>query len=405
MPDFTFKGQKPTGEDVSGARQAVSAESLADSLAQDGIIPLSILEHDGKVSSELDLSKYLRRKIKTEELQLFCRQMHTLIKVGIPINIAVTRLIQTTKDKQFKKILEALLVDLNAGRTLEHALSQFPETFSKLFINIIKVGENTGRLDKVFLQLSDYLALEVDTKKKIKETIRYPIIVLSAISIALTIFNIFVIPTFAKMFERAKAELPLATRILMETSWFFTEFWPYILFVFVSSLTAFRWYIKTDKGKLLWHRVILRFPIVGWLVHRIHLSRFCKLFSMMISAGIPVLDAMNLVGEATGNAYLASKIDGIVNYISHGNTVASACMLTEFFPPLVLQMITLGEETGRLDSLLLDVADFYDREIEYDSKRLSDAIEPIVLIAMAVMVLILALGIFLPMWDMMKISK
>lgn len=400
MPEFQYTGQDGSGQTVSGKTTASSSSALADRLLEDGITPLEISEKAAAVD-DFNLSRFFQRKVKPDELQLFCRQMHTLLKVGIPINIAVSRLAQTTKDKQFMIVLEALNADLNAGRTLEHALSQFPHIFSKLFVNIVKVGENTGQLDTVFLQLSDYLALEVDTKRKVKEAMRYPILVLAALIVALVVMNFLVIPNFVKMFERVKAELPLATRVLINTSYFFTHYWHVLLISLTVFTVSFNVYIKTPNGRLNWHWLLLKMPIVGWLVHRIYLSRFAKLYSLMISSGLSVLDSMSMVGEATGNAFLSSKIDSIINFIARGNTVASACTQAEFFPPLVLQMITLGEETGRLDQLLLDVSDFYDREIDYDSKHLSDMIEPIILVVMASMVLVLALGIFLPMWDMM----
>jgi MSHA biogenesis protein MshG len=403
MPDYTYKGRDNSGALVTGTRRAASEDALADLLQSENILPVEINEAKVEIKNTISFSVF-RKKVKSEELQLFCRQMHTLLKAGIPIVLAITRLAQTTKDKHFVEILTSTVSKLNEGQTLESALKQFPDAFSRLFINVVNVGENTGQLDIAFLHLGDYLQLEVETRQKIKTALRYPIMVVSAVVIAILIVNFMVIPTFAKVFEKIKTELPLPTKILMASSHLITNYWYVLLGLLVLFIIAFRLYIKNEEGLINWHWFLLKIPIIGWIVHRTYLSRFARLYSLIMRSGITALDGMKMVGEATGNAYIASKISDITGYIARGNTIASACVRTELFSPLVIQMITLGEETGNLDNMLDDVADFYDRELAYDLERLSDLMEPVLLIIMAIMVLILALGVFLPMWDMVAQS-
>jgi len=328
-----------------------------------------------------------------------------LNKAGIPIVTAVTRLAETTRHKYFLTVLTEIIELLNAGRSFSYALKQFPKVFSRLFVNIVAVGENTGRLDEVFLQLGDYLKLEGETRKRIKAALRYPLIVISTTLIAILIINAFVVPVFAKMFASFKGELPIATRILMTVSNIITGYWYAILFGLVVVVVAWFQFLKADKGRLFWDRSQLKLPFVGWIIHRTLLSRFARLYSLILKSGISALDGMDMVATSMGNAHLESRIKEMAQGVARGVRISRTAQQAEMFSPLVIQMLTLGEETGHIDDMLLDVAEFYEREVSYDLGRLSDAVEPILLIVMAVMVFILAIGVFLPMWDMIGMAR
>lgn len=404
MAEFEYFGRDINGNAIRGQRNANSADDLASSLAEENIYLIESQQLGG-LKKVLKKPAIFQKKVKNAELQLFCRQMQTLLKAGIPVVIALRRLSETTSDKYFSGILTEVLEHVINGRPLALALEQYPGVFSKLFVNIIKVGENTGRLDVAFLQLSDYLNLDIDTKKKISAAVRYPIMVIVAGLVALFVINILVIPNFAKMFQSLKGELPLPTRMLIASSNFLSNYW-YVIIAFVAALlVALKVYMGTTQGRIACHKKMLAIPIIGWLMHRIYLGRFARLFALVLRAGISALQGIDMVAKATGNAYMASKIDDITALIARGNSIASACEETRLFSPLVIQMIMLGEETGSLDNLLDDVADYYEREVAYDLARLSDMIEPVLLIVMAVMVLILALGVFLPMWDMIGLAQ
>lgn len=407
--EFQYSGHDQNGKKVSGRRSATSEEELANALMRENILPIDITQASSKKNpakgDKINLNISFGQRVKQIELQLFCRQLYTLLKAGLPITMSIQRLSETTNNQYFKQVLAEILITLNQGHSFVLALSKYPKVFSELFINIVRIGEDTGQLDHVFFKLSEYLGLEIEAKKKIKAALRYPIIVVITTLLALFIINIFVIPNFAKMFAQFKGELPLATRILIGTSDFLLKYWFVVIGAFILSYVAFFSYIQSPSGKIKWHHFILKIPITGVIVHRMYLARFCRLYALMLRSGLPALDSLIIVGKATGNAYLASKINEISDSVAKGRTISKACQQTAMFSNLVIQMLTLGEETGNMDDMLDDVAGYYEREVDYDLARLSDLIEPILLVIMAGMVLILAFGVFLPMWNMVDLTK
>ena len=266
---------------------------------------------------------------------------------------------------------------------------------------MINVGENTGRLDQALLQLSQYYEQELETRKRIKTAMRYPIFVLSFISIAMIVLNVKVIPQFTSMFAKFGVDLPLPTRILISTSNFFVNYWVWLVVAFLAFLFGMKSWIGTPDGREKWDKFRLRLPIVGDIVNRAQLSRFSRTFALMLKSGVPLNQSLALSGEALGNRFLELRILEMKSAIEAGSTVSSTAIQSQIFTPLVIQMISVGEETGRIDELLLEVSDFYDREVDYDLKTLTARIEPLLLTIVAGMVLILAMGIFLPMWGML----
>ncbi|KTD19900.1 type II secretion system F family protein [Legionella londiniensis] len=403
MPEFQYTARDQKGNEINGRRRALTAEDLAGQLQNESLIPLDI-KLAGKTQEKkhpaFELPKLFKPKVSQEELQMFCRQMYSVLKAGVPISIAVERLAETARDKTLANVLQQTLASLNQGHSLYLSLSQFPDIFSDFFINLVKVGESTGRLEQAFLHLAEYIDLKVETQKKIKSALRYPILVLVATVVALIVINAFVIPAFAALFAQFKGDLPLMTRILIASSNFLTSYWYIALLMVLTVIIALRYYIKTPEGELQWGRLELKLPVVGWLIHRIILARFARLYALVLRSGLSAVEGIELVGNSIGNAFVAKKIKAVGTLIARGNSISLSIAQTHLFSPLVIQMITLGEETGTIDELLDEVADFYQREIDYDLVRLSDAIEPIMLSVMAVMVLILALGVFLPMWQL-----
>ena len=400
MPEYTYTARDQLGKALTGQRNAASPEELANQLMSDGLLPIEISISNTNLAKKSQKTKWFAAKVSQDELHLFCRQMYSLLHAGIPLATAVMRLAETAQDKKLAHTLNQILQTLNKGSALHVALAQFPNIFSDFFTNLVVVGESTGNLDKVFLHLAEYLELEVDIAKKIKTALRYPIMVLSAIFIALIVINVFVIPSFAKLYSSFHGELPLPTRILMATSNFIINYWYVLMSIIIIMMLSIRAYVKSEKGSLVWGRLQLKIPVIGWLIHRILLARFAHLLALVLRAGITATDGIQMVGASTGNVYVAQKIKNVTDLIVRGNTISAAISKTQLFPPLVLQMIILGEESGTIDHLLDEVAEYYQREINYDIVRLSDAIEPIMLLIIAAMVLILALGVFLPLWSM-----
>jgi MSHA biogenesis protein MshG len=403
MPEFQYTARDAKGQPITGRRNAISAEDLAQQLLSESITPIEItrpLKKEAVAQKNIWFKlKFRKQKIPQEDMQMMCRQMYTILKAGVPIGMGVARIAETTRDKYLAQTLHKIIINLNQGRTLHQSLNQFPDIFSQFFVNLVNVGETTGKLDQVFLYLAEYIELEVDTKKKIKSALRYPILVLVAGVIALLVINAFVIPAFATLFKSFQGALPLPTRILIASSDFLLGYWYILLALIVAGFLSARSYIKTPGGKLKWAKLQLKLPIIGWIIHRIILARFTQLYALALRAGISAVEGIEMVGASTGNAYIAQKVGVIASLVARGNSIANSISQTQLFPPLVIQMIALGEETGTIENLLDDVSEFYQREVDYDLERLGDAIEPIMLVLMAGMVLILALGVFLPMWD------
>lgn len=407
MPEYYFNARDQQGKAISGQRKAINAEELANQLINEGFIPLDISASSTikKPSNPSPQKNWFAPKVTSDDLHIFCRQMYALIHAGIPVAAALIQVSQTARNKTLSETLQKIVITLNKGSSLNVAMGQFPKIFSEFFINLIVIGENTGNLDNIFLHLAEYLEMEVDITKKIKSALRYPILVIGAIIIALIVINIFVIPAFAKLYSSMHGVLPLPTRILFIVSEFIIHYWYLILSGIFLLIFAIRTYIHSPKGAIRWGKLQLKIPIVGWLIHRILLTRFSRLLSLVLRAGITAVDGIQMVGASTNNAYMSQQIKGVTELVAKGNTISAAIDKTNLFPPLVIQMILLGEESGTIDQLLDEVAEYYQRETSYDFARLNDLLEPILLTVLAGMVLILALGIYLPVWNLATLAN
>lgn len=405
MPQFRYKARGPRGDLIEGALEAASADGVAAQLLATGITPIDIDQVVVGRDVMLDLRVgLLAKQPDLTDLILFSRQMYTMLKAGVPINQAMTGLIRSTRNGVLVAALRDVQGNLESGRELSAALARHPRIFPSLFVSMVRVGENTGRLDEAFLKIFAYLELEKDTRTRIKSALRYPSFVLVAIGIAIGIINVVVIPAFAKVFERAGAELPLPTRMLIATSDFFVAYWPLMLLALAVSVIAARIYIASDKGRYVWDRTKLRLPIVGDIINRATLGRFARAFSMALRAGVPLIQSLTVVSRAVDNDFIGERVLAMRTGIERGETLSRTAAATGMFTPLVLQMLEVGEDTGAIDDLMEEVADFYEREVDYDIKNLSATIEPVLITLIAVLVLILALGVFLPMWDLASVK-
>ena len=406
MASFAYTGRESSGTLVDGTIDANDASTAAKMLMSRNIVPVDIKVLAGgaktkKQSSELGL---LVPQVSIDDLVIFARQMYSLAKAGIPIIRAVTGL-ANTNSKRMRYALTDVIEQLERGRNLSSALSQHPKIFNQLFVSVVHVGENTGHLDDAFKQLAEYLQREQETRKQIKAATRYPMFVIFALVMALIVMNIFVIPVFAGMFEKFDAELPGMTMFLIGMSNFFVTKWWVLLVVIVVCFFITSRYLDTKQGRYKWDKLKLRIPLVGSIIERSLLGRFARSFSMMLKAGVPLTTALNLVADAVSNSYMSKAIIDMRQRIEKGENLSRVALASGLFTPLVMQMVNVGEETGRVDELLTEVAEFYEREVEYDLKSLTSKIEPILIAIVAGMVLVLALGIFTPMWDMMSVVQ
>ena len=402
MAVFEYKGRDNSGGLITGDMEGVSSTAIATQLLSSGITPVNIQEKAEKKDLFGDVFKN-RKPPDISEMVMFCRQMYALLRTGIPINQAIGGIQKSIRNEYFVEVLQEIQSDLESGQEMSVSLKQHPRIFSHLFVAMVGVGENTGKLDEAFLQISHYMEYDKETRQRIKSALRYPTFVFIAISVAVAVINIFVIPAFAKIFENANAELPLATQVLMMTSNFFVNYWHFILITLVVIVGSVRAWVRTDSGHYTWDKFKLRLPLVGNIIQRATLGRFARSFAMSIGAGVPLTQALSVVTKAVDNRFVGHHVKEIQTAVERGSTLTQAASETGMFTPLVIQMLSVGEDTGVVDEMMQEVAGFYEREVEYDVKNLSSTIEPVLITVIGVMVLILALGIFLPMWDMSSV--
>jgi len=404
MPFFSYKGRNNKGELVKGVLESFDRNSLAKHLFSINITPVEILASSAP-SAENNLSINLfEERIEPIDVMMFSRQMHTLLKAGIPIMSALSGLLSSTKNQAFVKVIGEIRSSLDSGRELSAALNLHPKVFNGFYVSMIRVGETTGMLDKVFMRLFDHLEFEKFMREQIKAALRYPSFVMAAIIVAIVVVNILVIPAFAKVFENLGAELPLMTRILLACSNLMVTSWPYLLAGLAGAILMFRSYIASDKGRYLWDSFKLKSPLAGPIIHKASLARFARSFALSSKSGVPIMSALSLVAQTVDNDFIAQKVEQMRAGVERGESILRTATNTGIFNPLVLQMIAVGEESGALDDLMEEIADMYQRDVEYEIRTLGARIEPIMIVFLGVLVLILALGIFLPIWDLGKAS-
>jgi len=297
-------------------------------------------------------------------------------------------------------LLKDIRSSLDQGRELSAALARHQDIFGAFYVSMIRVGEMTGRLTEVFLRLNEHMEFERDVRERIKQAMRYPVFVLIAMLVAVVILNIFVIPVFAKVFAGFHAELPMITRGLLGFSSWMLKWWPLLLVAVFALWLLLRAYLRTPKGRYAWDKRKLKLPIVGEIILKATLARFARSFALSSQSGVPLVQGLTVVAQTVDNAYIGSRIEQMRDSIERGESISRCSSATGVFTPVVLQMINVGEETGELDNLLFEIAGMYERETDYNIKGLSAAIEPILLAVIGVLVLLLALGVFLPLWDL-----
>jgi len=403
MASFNYTGRNANGGQVKDSIEAANVDIAAEKLFKKGITPISIVatQQGGTSGANIDVLELLNNgRVSLEELIVFCRQMYALMRSGVPILRAINGMVESANSTALKKALTEIGKQLEGGYTFSSALNHHPKIFDHLFVSLIHVGENTGQLDQSFLKLTSYLERELSTRKRIKAALRYPSMVLIAITAAIVILNIFVIPTFADMFSRLGADLPPATQFIIASSNLFINYWHFMLLGVFIIVVMIKQSLKTKRGRYQWDRRKIKIPIIGSIIERSILARFSHSFAIVLKAGLPMTTGLTLVAEAVDNSYMQEKISAMRLGIESGDSLLRSAITSTLFTPLVLQMVAVGEETGRVDELLAEVGDYYEREVDYDLETLTARIEPLLLVVVAAMVLVLALGIFTPMWDM-----
>ena len=404
MPFFAYKGRNARGELLQGVLEGADSNAVADQLFGTGVTPVEITLTRQAVKSDGEnwWTRLTEKKVNSMDVQLFSRQLYTLLKSGVPIMRGLAGLQESAISKAFGRVIKDLRESLDAGRELSAAMRRHPEVFNNFYLSMVKVGEMTGRLDDVFLRLFDHLEFDREMKNRVKSATRYPTFVIVAMILAMLVVNVFVIPQFVKVFESFNAQLPLMTRILIGASRFTTDYWPALAIAVVLAFIGFRSWVRTSAGRLSWDRYKLKFPIAGKIIHKATMARFARSFALSSRSGVPIVQALTVVSQTADNAFLASRIEHMRDSVERGDSILRTSIAAGVFTPVVLQMIAVGEESGSLDDLMDEIAEMYEREVDYELKTLASQIEPILITFLGVMVLVLALGIFLPIWDLGK---
>jgi MSHA biogenesis protein MshG len=405
MNRFAYTGRSAAGP-VNGTLEGADASAVADLLLARGVTPLRIEPHEGgdHAVAPSSLTELLKRwfatPIGTVDLMLFCRQLHTLLRAGVPILRALLGLQESATHPGMRDCLAEVRRSLESGIELSMSFAQQSSLFNGFFVAMVRVGEMTGRLDEVFDRLCKHLEFEMFMRQQVKSALRYPMFVMGAMVIAIGVINVMVIPAFASVFESFHTELPLPTQILLATSRFTLDFgW---LLALAAMGAAYSWnaWRRTPQGKLRWDEFVLKAPVAGKIVRKAMLASFARGFAMALKSGVPIERALAAVAQTVENSFIARRIDGMRESVERGESILRAAAAAGVFTPVVLQMIGVGEETGAIDELMEEVAELYSNEVQYELKTLGAQVEPILIIFLGLLVLVLALGVFLPMWDL-----
>jgi MSHA biogenesis protein MshG len=426
MSRYKYTARGPHGA-IDGVMEGATPAQVAESLVGKGLVPLVIKPENAAVAA-LSAStpavapsgasasggtpangssakiEWSTPEIKPQDVMLFSRQIYTLFKAGVPILRALAGLQETTANLRMRQVLYELRRSLESGVELSSSMAAHPKVFDNFYVAMIRVGEASGQLESVFIKLYKHLEFEQFMRQQVKSAVRYPSFVIMAMVAAVAIINIMVIPAFAGVFKSLGAELPLPTKILIATSNFTLNYGWYLLGAIVVGVFLLKQWLKTSDGRMTWDRWLLRMPLVGPIVTQATLARFARAFALSLKSGVPMERALSNVAQTADNTYICTRIETLRETVIRGETLTRAAAQSGVFTPMVLQMLAIGEETGMLDELLEEIGELYGSEVEYSLKSLSQQIEPILVIFLGAIVLLLALGVFMPMWDMGKVT-
>jgi MSHA biogenesis protein MshG len=402
MPDFLFTGRSGA-QPVSGLLQADDTAAAAAQLQARGIVPLTITaQRLDALSKPVSWARpqWLQGSVSVQELMLFSRQLHVLLRAGVPILRALAGLQEGCGNPRLASTLGEMRRSLESGLELSLCMAQQQPLFSAFYIAMVRVGEMTGRLDEVLKRLSDQLEFDQFMAQQVKSALRYPGFVMLAMAAAIGVINVMVVPAFAQVFASFKAELPLATRILIASSRLTLDWGWLIALVGVAWWALWRQWIHTEAGRRTWDQWVLKFPLAGSIVRKATLARFARSMSLALSSGLPIEQTLTVTAQTVGNEFIAARVEGMREQVERGDTLLRSAITAGVFTPVVLQMIAVGEETGSIDELMDEIAGLYTGDVQYELKTLSQQIEPVLIVIMGALVLLLALGVFLPMWEL-----
>jgi MSHA biogenesis protein MshG len=405
MGVYRYSGRNRRGELINGQVEAPNPQAVAATLSRSGIVPVRIAQQATAAEPAWLQTLQGNRAPDPLDLLLFTRQMTTMMRAGVPILQALVAIQKSSDKPRMVKILQAMREELDKGQALSGAMAKHPALFDDYYLSMVRVGEDAGQLDEIFLRLTTQLTFDRQMQQKIKSAMRYPSFVLIAIVIAIGILSIFVIPAFAGVYSNMKVELPPLTRLLLGTSDFAVNYWWSVALGAILGAYIIKQLLLRPAYRYEWDRLKLRLPVIGGILAKAAIARFAVAYTIASRSGVPLTELFTLVARVVDNAYYAARILGMRDGVSRGDNMAQVTQAAGIFHPLVLQMVAVGEETGEIDGMLEQVATMYQEELEYEVSRLSESIEPILLAVMGALVAILMVGIFLPLWDLGTVAR
>ena len=406
MAQYTYKARDKYGKLIKGNIEAASPLAAEQQVEKLALIPISIEESAAGLSLEgflPDISLF--GGISKKDVIVFSRQLATLYQSGVPFGKSIDSLMEFSRNKAFKGVLAEIKKDVEGGQTLSSSLAKHPKVFSEIYVNMVAVGETTGLLYDILMRMAMILEKQEALKTKVKSATFYPKIVISAIIIAVVILVGFVIPKFAMLYKSFNVPLPLETRILVAISNYFTAYWYIFLIAAAALVFGVKFYLNTNSGRLWWDKNKLKIPIFGSIFYKSMMSQFTRIFGLLFQSGLPVSRAFELMRNAVNNKYFTAKIDEIHENITKGQSITDSFKNSKIFSGIVIQMVSVGEETGHIDEMLAKVSDYLDEDLDRQLNTLQASIEPILLTIIFGMVLFLALAIYLPIIDVINFAK
>ncbi len=403
MPNFKYRARNGSGQAVTGTLEATGLDIARLRLGEMGYIPVFLAEC--KAGMNVSSLNFLNHKINAKDVILFNRQLSTLFAAGIPLLRAIQGIAEQMENKLFRKILSSISTDIQSGSSFSDSLTRHPKVFSSLYVNMVRAGEASGTLDETLKRLALLAEHDMETRARIKAATRYPKIVISAMCIAVVILMTCVVPNFMEIYRQVDLELPLATRMLIAANDIFSNYW-YLLFGGAGCLYfLFRIYVKTRQGRRNLDIFKLKVPIFGSIYLKIAMSVFTRTMSSLNRSGLSIITNLEICSDVVNNIAIAEVINELKESVKRGESLAATMKKSKFFTPMVVQMMSAGEESGELDNMLVKVSEYYDMEVDYTIKNIASLIEPILLAFLGAVVLFLMMAIFLPMWDMVKLAE
>jgi type IV pilus assembly protein PilC len=395
---FEYQVRDKAGKTISGSLEAPSQQAVAAKLREMGYAPVSITEaKESALSKDLSIPGFAK-KVKTEDLAVFSRQFATMINSGVSLIRALNILAEQTENPKLAEIITEIRDDVEEGQALSDSVAKHPDTFPKLYVAMVKAGETAGMLDAVLLRVADTMEKDLALKRKIKSALTYPVVVLIMAVVLTGVMLVFIVPTFVGMFESLGGELPLPTRVLMLASSILTSFWYVVMFVPILAWQGFKQARKQENVRFQLDRIKLKAPVFGDLFHKIALSRFSRNLGTLLRAGVPILQALEITADTVNNGVIGNATNDVKMSVKEGESVAAPLSQHAVFPPMVVQMLAVGEETGAMDEMLVKISDFYDDEVTAMTESLTAMLEPLMIGVLGGIVGAMVIALYMPMF-------